>query len=133
MRKYCKTPSPVRWTDRTDGEGVWAVGEFAGNLADCGGKQCGKRKCKGHYGFPYPVRCPICKRRKHIEVHGLPFKEGGDVYVCCNEYGGCANVLTTYVLKGQVTDWSKDIADYSKAVEQLIGTDESKTLTRYTK
>ena len=128
MRKYCKTPSPIRWTERTNGYGAWSIKDVS-DTADCCGKQC-KGKCKGHYGFPFPVRCPICKRKKHLEIHGLPFK-GEDVYVCCNNRGGCANVLTTYVLNGKVTDWSNDIDDYGKAVEQLIGTDENKTLTRY--
>ena len=132
----------AKWTKRSNGDGIWDIelhnedDPYYSYEGNCHGKNktC-KDDCIGHYGVPYPNRCPICKSSKNLEICGLEnsraweLESSGDelhnVYICCNE-NGCNTILVNYMIEGQLNDYSDVIPDYKDMTKQLFGMEESK-------
>ena len=137
----------AKWTKRCNGIAIWDTDNADSYMGICNGenKTCkdayqnddirDANSCIGHYGVPYPNRCPICKSSKNLEICGLEnsraweLESSGDelhnVYICCNE-NGCNTILVNYMIEGQLNDYSDVIPDYKDMTKQLFGMEESK-------
>ncbi len=127
----------AKWTKRWNGDAIWDTKDGCSYMGICGAgnasgadikdKRCKRRQkkwlsgeyypegvCIGHYGLPYPNRCPLCNSRKRLNTLWDDF----NIDIGCES---CGTIVVNYMLDGVLVDYSNVIPDYKDAVKQLFG------------